>query len=183
VRELFGASQRSYGSPRIHADLVEAGEAVSVNTVANSMRRQGLQGRKPKRRRGSTRQDRSAPKFPDLLHRDFTAAAPNMKWCGDITETPLTKASCISPRCWTYIRVGCWPARPRITPTPTWPAMRFKTAAAVRRGGRAAIDGVIFHTDRGSTHTAGVFTTLCRKHTVPKARGVAVDGEGRFMFR
>jgi hypothetical protein len=61
VRELFGASQRSYGSPRIHADLVEAGEAVSVNTVANSMRRQGLQGRKPKRRRGSTRQDRSAP--------------------------------------------------------------------------------------------------------------------------
>jgi transposase InsO family protein len=88
VRELFGASQRSYGSPRIHADLVEAGEVVSVNTVADSMRRQGLQGRKRKRRRGLTRQDRSAPKFPDLLHRDFTAAAPNVRWCGDITEIP-----------------------------------------------------------------------------------------------
>jgi transposase InsO family protein len=35
-----------------------------------------------------TRQDASAPKFPDLLHRDFTAAAPNVKWCGDITEIP-----------------------------------------------------------------------------------------------
>jgi transposase InsO family protein len=67
---------------------VEAGWTVSVNTVADSMRRQGLQGRKPKRRRGLTRQDRSAPKFPDLLHRDFTAAAPNVKWCGDITEIP-----------------------------------------------------------------------------------------------
>jgi putative transposase len=35
-----------------------------------------------------TRQDRTAPKFPDLLHRDFTAPTPNAKWCGDITEIP-----------------------------------------------------------------------------------------------
>ncbi len=32
VRELFDASGRSYGSPRIHADLLEAGWQVSVNT-------------------------------------------------------------------------------------------------------------------------------------------------------
>ena len=88
VKDAFDASEATYGSPRIHADLVEAGWTVSVNTVADSMRRQGLQGRKPKQRRGLTRQDRSAPKFPDLLHRDFTAAAPNVKWCGDITEIP-----------------------------------------------------------------------------------------------
>ena len=37
---------------------------------------------------GLTRQDRSAPKFPDLLHRDFSAPAPNVKWCGDITDIP-----------------------------------------------------------------------------------------------
>ena len=78
----------TYGSPRIHADLLEAGRQVSVNTVADSMRRQGLAGRKPKRRGGLTRQDKSAPKFPDLVHRDFTAPAPNVKWCGDITEIP-----------------------------------------------------------------------------------------------
>ena len=88
VKDAFDASKATYGSPRIHADLVEAGWTVSVNTVADSMRRQGLQGRKPKRRRGLTRQDRSAPKFPDLLHRDFTAAAPNVRWCGDVTEIP-----------------------------------------------------------------------------------------------
>jgi hypothetical protein len=68
VRGLFEASKGTYGSPRIHADLLEAGETASVNTVADSMRRQGLQGRKPKRRRGLTRQDRTAPKFPDLVH-------------------------------------------------------------------------------------------------------------------
>ena len=45
-------------------------------------------GRKPKQRQGLTKQDKSAPKFPDLLKRDFTASGPNLKWCGDITEIP-----------------------------------------------------------------------------------------------
>jgi putative transposase len=84
VRELFDRFQRTYGSPRIHADLIDEGWRISVNTVADSMRRQGLQGRKPKRRNGLTKQDKAAPKFPDLLRRDFGAAAPNRKWCGDI---------------------------------------------------------------------------------------------------
>ena len=66
VRELFDASQRTYGSPRIHRDLVEAGWSVGENTVADSMRRQGLFGRKPKRSKGLTRQDRAAAKFPGL---------------------------------------------------------------------------------------------------------------------
>jgi len=88
VAEMFNASDRTYGSPRIHRDLLEAGWTVGENTVADSMRRQGLFGRKPKRRKGLTKQDRAAPKFPDLLNRDFTASAPNVKWCGDITEIP-----------------------------------------------------------------------------------------------
>jgi transposase InsO family protein len=84
VRELFDATGRTYGSPRIHRDLLEAGWSVGENTVADSMHRQGLFGRKPKRRKGLTRQDRKAAKFPDRLKRDFTAPAPNVKWCGDI---------------------------------------------------------------------------------------------------
>ena len=78
VKAAFEASKRTYGSPRIHADLVEA----------DSMRRQGLQGRKPKRRKGTTKQDKTAPKFPDRLKRDFTAPEANVKWCGDMTEIP-----------------------------------------------------------------------------------------------
>jgi putative transposase len=33
-----------------------------------------------------TRQDKTAPKFLDRLRRDFTASAPNVKWCDDMTE-------------------------------------------------------------------------------------------------
>jgi hypothetical protein len=85
----------------VHAELVDPAPAadgadapparvwkVSVNTAADSMRRQGLLGRKPKRRKGLTRQDRTAPKFGDLLKRDFTAPAPNRRWVGDMTEIP-----------------------------------------------------------------------------------------------
>jgi len=72
----------------LHADVVEAGWKVTEKTVADSMRRQGLVARIVKRRRGLTRQDKIAPKFADLVKRDFTAAAPNTKWCGGITEIP-----------------------------------------------------------------------------------------------
>lgn len=34
--------------------------------------------------------------------------------------------------------------------------------ASAARGGRDAIDGVIFHSDRGSTYTASSFTVLCK---------------------
>ena len=40
-----GGTPGTYGSPRVWEDLVEAGWKVSVNTVADSMARQGLQGR------------------------------------------------------------------------------------------------------------------------------------------
>jgi putative transposase len=52
------------------------------------MRCQGLVARKIRRRNGLTRQDKTAPKFPDLLRRDFTASAPSNRWVGNMTEIP-----------------------------------------------------------------------------------------------
>ncbi|WP_142361381.1 DDE-type integrase/transposase/recombinase, partial [Mycobacterium ostraviense] len=77
-----------HGSPRLHADLRDLGWQVSEKTVADSMRRQGLVARRIKRRNGLTKQDKTAPKFGDLVKRNFTADRPNLKWVGDITEVP-----------------------------------------------------------------------------------------------
>ena len=52
VRRLFKAHRGTYGSPRITADLREAGWRVSENTVAAVMREQGLAARRKRRRRG-----------------------------------------------------------------------------------------------------------------------------------
>ena len=170
VKAAFEASKRTYGSPRIHADLVEAGWTVSVNTVADSMRRQGLQGRKPKRRKGTTKQDKTAPKFPDRLKRDFTAPEANVKWCGDMTEIPTDEG-----KLYLATVLDLFSRKLLASPTAEHPDAELagdaiKMAAAVR-GGRTVIDGVIFHTDRGSTYTATDFTKLCRRLGVVQSMG------------
>ena len=45
VKKFFEDSAGTYGSPRIHADLIEAGWTVSQKTVAVSMAAQGLVAR------------------------------------------------------------------------------------------------------------------------------------------
>jgi transposase InsO family protein len=162
VLRMFDASRRTYGSPRVHADLLAAGWQVSVNTVADSMRRQGLQGRKPKRSKGLTRQDRKAAKFPDLLRRDFSADAPNRKWCGDVTEIPTDEG-----KLYLATVLDLFSRRLLACPTSDRPdtelcADAIKMAVAVR-GGRDNIADVIFHTDRGSTYTSNHFTKLCKE--------------------
>ena len=74
VRIVFETSARTYGSPRVCAQLRSDGERVSEKTVARSMRTQGLVARQKRRRRGLTRPDKAAPVAPDLIRRDFTAS-------------------------------------------------------------------------------------------------------------
>jgi putative transposase len=88
VRRLFKAHRGTYGSPRITADLREAGWAVSKNTVAALMREQGLAARRKKRRRSATRPGKGRWRAPDLVRRDFPARQVNRKWYGDGTEIP-----------------------------------------------------------------------------------------------
>ncbi len=95
MKVAFKQAKGLHGSPRLHADLREAGWQISEKTVAESMRRQGLVARVIKRRSGLTRQDRTAPKFPDLVRRDFSAPAPNCKWVGDITEIPTAEGKAV----------------------------------------------------------------------------------------
>jgi putative transposase len=126
------------------------------------MRRQGLQGRRPKHRKGLTRQDAKAPKFPDLVHRDFTAMAPNVRWCGDVTEIPTEEG-----KLYLATVLELFSRKLLACPTSAHPDAELvcdaiKIATAVR-GGRAAVDGVVFHTDRGSTYTARSFTGLCER--------------------
>lgn len=170
VAELFAASGRTYGSPRVHRDLVEAGWRVGENTVAESMRRQALFGRKPSRRRGLTKQDKAAPVFPDLLRRDFTAASPNRKWCGDVTEIPTGEGKL-------YLATVLELFSRRLLACPMsehpdrWLAIDAIKIAAASRGGRDRIDGVIFHTDRGSTYTASDFTAVCARLGIRQSMG------------
>ncbi|MGH9209056.1 MAG: IS3 family transposase [Acidimicrobiales bacterium] len=91
VRESFEGSDGTYGSPRVLADLREAGWRVSKKAVEASMARQGLVARTKRRRKNLTRPDKRAVPFPDLVRRDFTATAPDQRWVGDMTEIPTSE--------------------------------------------------------------------------------------------
>ena len=86
LRKVFAENYECYGVRRMHAAMVRDGERVGRDQVARLMRRAGIRGAK---RRGkpwrTTISDPAAPKRPDLVRRDFTAAAPDRLWVGDFT--------------------------------------------------------------------------------------------------
>ena len=162
---VFAANDGEYGSPRVHAELIERPEweRLSVNTVAERMAAQDLVAKKRRRRRSLTRPDPYAPKFENLIHRDFNPPAPNVTWCGDITEIKtwegkLYLATVID----LYSRrlIGFAIAE-HCKASLVCDALRMAIAT---RGGHVA--GVIMHTDRGSQYTAGAFVELCAKHRI-----------------
>ena len=86
VRRLFEAHKGKRGSPMITADRRDLGWRVSKNTVAAVMAEMGLAARPKKKRKGTTRPGKGRWRAPDLVKRDFPAAAVNVKWYGDGTD-------------------------------------------------------------------------------------------------
>jgi transposase InsO family protein len=86
IRAAFDASKQRYGSPRIHADLIEQDEQVSRKRVIRLMQAAGLKARKRRRYKHTTMSDHDQPVAKNLLDRQFEATAPNQRWVGDTTE-------------------------------------------------------------------------------------------------
>lgn len=171
VTRSFDASGGTYGSPRVLADLLEAGWRVSKKSVEASMARQSLVARPSRRRRcGLTRPDKAAAPIPDLVKRDFTAGAINVKWCGDLTEVPTDEGKL-------YLATVEDLASRRIVGfglsehhDAELATGALKMAVAVRGGDVA---GTIFHTDRGSEYTAELFAAACSTVAITQSMGRA----------
>ena len=148
VKRSFDESDGDYGSPRVRADLRADGWRVSKKSVEASMARQRLVGRPTRRRfRSLTRPDKAAAPAPDLVKRDFTAPAINLKWCGDLTEVPTDEGELY----WAHVEDLASRRIPGFALSEHHDAAvavaALQMAAAVRGGDVA---GVIFHSDRGS---------------------------------
>lgn len=88
IREIHSRSRRTYGYPRVHAELRSLGVRCGRRRVARPMRAAGPRGCMRSKKRRSTRRDPRAAPAPDLLHRNFVAAQPNRVWLADITYIP-----------------------------------------------------------------------------------------------
>ncbi|MFJ8502162.1 IS3 family transposase [Streptomyces sp. NPDC093992] len=167
IRQIFGDSGGTYGSPKVWLLLVRAGWRVPVNTVARLMAELGLAGRKVRRRRGLTRPGKR-PAAPDFVRRDFAADAPDQVWCGEMTEITTgegklylaTVIDLFSRRLLGYAMGARHDAELVVA--------SLNMAAAVRGGD---VKGVIFHSDRGSEYGSRRFRRVCRRLGVTQSMG------------
>lgn len=168
IEAIWECSERTYGVPRTHRWLRTQGCRVSRKRVARIMRDKGWEGESGRRGVRTTVVDRAATAAGDLVGRDFNPAKPDMTWCGDITYLRTGEG-------WLFLatvidlfsrRVIGWSAAAHMRSELVADALKMAVAT---RGGR--VNGVVFHTDRGSQYTSAAFGGLCERLGVTQSMG------------
>jgi len=159
VRTIHARTRRRYGSPRIHRELLAAGERVGENRVARIMRCEGLRSVPKRRFRVTTQSNHSHPVAENVLQRNFKTEAPNRVWTGDITYLWTDEG-------WLYLavlldlfsrRIVGWAISTRINEE----LARAALEDAWRK--RPVCGPLIHHTDRGSQYASQGYSELIRK--------------------
>ncbi len=149
-----------YGSPRVTAELARRGTPCNHKKVEAMMRNHRIVARRHRRRRrGLTTPDPTAPALPDLVGRLFDPDDVNHTWAGDVTYVPTDEG-------WLYLASVLDLGSRRLigyamSATADTDHVIDAVAMAVATRGRAAMDGTIFHSDRGSTYTSARYRATC----------------------
>jgi len=166
IRAIHAASARTYGVPRVTAELRETGTRVNHKRVERLMREHHIVGVHLRRRHPTTIADPAAPKVPDLLGRDFTAPAPNQKYVGDITYLPVAGARPL------YLATVIDLCSRRLAGFAIADHMRTELvldALADAERARGSLNGAIFHADHGSQYTSKAFAAACAQAGVRRS--------------
>ena len=147
-----------YGRRKMVSHLRRQGLPASARQVDRLMRDLGLNGRVRGRGVRTTVPDRNALRAPDLLDRDFTAPAPNIRWVADFTYVRtwagFTYVSFVID-CYSRAIVGWHASMSKTTPLVTT-ALRMALWRR-DRAGHPAGDGLVHHSDAGSQFTSVAF--------------------------
>ena len=166
IRAIHQESRRTYGAPRVRAELRARGQAVARKRVARLMRTAGLAGRGRRPFRRTTIAD-PAVQAPDLVQRQFRPAAPDRLWLADITYVRTWEG-------WLYLavildaysrRIVGWALADHLRTELATAALRM--ALATRRPG----PGLIHHSDRGCQYTAAAYAALLDAHGIAQSLG------------
>lgn len=159
IESVFHEFEAKYGSPRIHEELVARGEACNRKTVARLMQRMNLVAKgKKKFRLRTTDSNHDHLIAPDLVQRDFTAAAPNQVWVTDLTYVATGEG-------WLYSVVIIDLFSPRVVAHAEAGHMRAELVVealntAIRQ--RKPPPGLILHSDRGVQFASHAVQDVCR---------------------
>jgi putative transposase len=177
--DIWVASRRRYGAPRLTAALWRAGEFVNEKKVARLMGELGIAGICGRRKLHTTRPDPFARPAADLVERDFSAAGPDELWVGDQTYVPTDEG-------WLFVssvldvfsrRLIGWSITDHLRAEAV--AAALDAAAATR--GRFRFVGTVFHTDKGCQYTSGLFRKKCQTMGIVQSMGTVGDSYDNAM--
>jgi putative transposase len=156
IRDSYVASGGVYGSPRVFADLREAGEICGKHRVERIMRNHKIKAirgyKSPKAVKG-----RPSILAPNRVNREFTVDAPDLVWVTDITYIRTWQG-------WLYLAVVLdlhsravvgWSMKPTIAKEVVLDALMM----AVWR--RKPTQEVIVHSDQGSQYGSDDWKRFC----------------------
>ncbi len=162
VRASHLTSRRTYGSPRVHRDLIEQKVRVSRKRVIRLMQEEHLVARRRRRYRSTSIAANEQPVPANILDRQFTADAPNQRWVGDTTEllTPSGKLYLAAVLdLYSRFVVG-WAVSAMNNRHLVMRALEM----AIRR--RCPDAGLLHHSDQGSTYASEDYQKLLDKHGI-----------------
>jgi len=165
IVEIHGESRRTYGRPRIHAELAAKGIRVGPKRVARLMRAAGIAGAVRRRFRKTTDSNDPYPIAPNTLDRNFDVEAiaeKNRVWAGDMTYIRTREG-------WFYLAVVLDLVSRRVIGWSMDSSMGQRLVidaltAAIRS--RRSTRGTMFHSDRGSQYASQAFRAVLRSHGI-----------------
>ena len=160
IKEIFEASDKTYGSRRVHRQLRIDGETCSRRRVARLMRQNGLRPKTRSKFKATTDSKHDLPVADNLLDRRFDCDGPNQVWVSDITYIWTLEG-------WLYLAVVIdlfnravvgWSMSKRIDRALALDALKM---ALGRRNPSA---GLIHHSDRGSQYASYDYQNALLSH-------------------
>jgi len=85
IKRVWDANYQCYGARRIYKQLRREGHQIARCTVERLMPCLGIRGVQRGKKHFTTTPDKTAPRAPDLVDRQFQASRPNELWLADIT--------------------------------------------------------------------------------------------------
>lgn len=162
IRQIHEESRRTYGSPRIHAELMAQGFKASRSRVERLMKRHAITAKRKRRFKVTTNSQHSHRIAENLIERSFSAAAADEIWVSDVTFVWTTEG-------WLYLaivldlysrRVVGWSMSDRLCPMLTcaavWMAIKTRRPKA----------GLIHHSDQGKEYTCRDYQDILRAHGI-----------------
>jgi len=169
IVEVHQRSRRTYGAPRVHAELRRLDQRCSRKRVARLMRDAGLVGVHARRRWRRGRPD-TAP-APDLVNRRFDPPGQDRVWAADVTQFRTGEG-------WLYLagvidlysrRVVGWAMSNR-------PDTDLVTDALIMAFQRRRPDRrVVHHSDRGAVYTSLAFSHRLAERGLAQSFGSTGD--------